>query len=422
MARAIIAAVPVELVKMLRAEPKLVRQPLNRIAFEKIKRDIITCGLDPGRQVTEAQLAARYALGKAPIRAALLGLCQEGYVRAIPRRGYVIIPITMRDVQDIIQLRLLLEPTAARLAAGRVTDEPLQRLEALCNVRSKPRERSSEPAVVAHRELHLIIARASGNQRLADALAKLYDDVERLIHLGVSRISPEEMSGYRPLVAALAAGDGEIAARLMIEQIELGRKRILEALLSGASRGEVDIREGIQKRSMDVEEFAEHVSAILSGSNPSDLPFRVAEKLPRLLRNPRLLTAEQRESSPHSYRRHSIYVDPEGRFSVLAVVWEAGQTTPVHDHTCWTVSGVYEGELRETCYRRLDDDDGAPRLLPTGVTHYHKGDITYPVGADLHRLDNPAGDVAISIHVQGADVHVSGSTFGRCYLPDEPRP
>src|ERR1700719_129296 len=107
------------------------RPQQNRVAFDRIKRDIISCALAPGRQVTEGELASRYSLGKAPIRAALAGLCQEGLLRAIPRRGYLIAPITMRNVQDTIQLRLLLEPAAARLAAGRMADKSLRLLEEL---------------------------------------------------------------------------------------------------------------------------------------------------------------------------------------------------------------------------------------------------------------------------------------------------
>ena len=402
------------------AETKPVRPQLNQIAFERIKRDILTCALEPGRQVTEAQLAGRYALGKAPIRAALLGLCQAGFVRAIPRRGYIITPITIRDVQDITQLRLLLEPTAASLAAGRLGEDEIQRLEALCEVRCAPREKSSERAVGAHRELHLIIARSSGNQRLADTLAKLYDDVERLMHLGVSRVNPEEMSGYKPLVQALATNDGEAAARLMVEQIELGRKRILEALLSGPGQTEINIREGLNK-TLSLTEFAEEVTALLSGPNPGEVAFRVAEKLPRLLRNSHLLSPEQRESSSHSYRRHVLHVDPDGRFSVLAIVWEAGQTTPAHDHPCWSVVGVYEGEMRETCYRRLDGPDGTPRLLPIGVTHYQRGDVTYLdlLGQSLHRFDNPTSEITISVHIYGANIRSSGSGIGQCYIPED---
>ncbi len=412
------AAKPVE---MSQPEPRTVQPSLNKIAFQRIKRDIITCALEPGREVTEAELATRYALGKSPIRAALLGLSQEGFLRAIPRRGYLIAPITMRDGQDIIQVRLLLEPTAARLAAGRLSDEQLKRLEELCRVRSKPGEGSSDVAVNAHRELHLIIATASGNQRLAMVLARLYDHIERLMYVGVSRISPEEMAGYLPLVGAMAVGDGDLASRLMVEQIELGRKRILEALVSKPSHDEVDFRRGLLRGSTNLTEFAEQVSMILSGGDNSDVAFRVAEKLPKLLRNTVLLSAEQRESSAHSYRRHSLYVDPEGRFSIHALVWEAGQSTPAHDHTCWSVVGVYEGELRETSYRRLDDGNGSPRLLPMGVTHYRQGDVTYldVLGSDLHRLDNPTSGITISIHVYGSVVRGNSNTMGQCYLPED---
>ncbi|HLJ51181.1 MAG TPA: FCD domain-containing protein [Bryobacteraceae bacterium] len=409
---------------MSHPEPRTVQTSLNKIAFQRIKRDVITCALEPGREVTEAELASRYALGKSPIRAALLGLSQEGFLRAIPRRGYLIAPITVRDGQDIIQLRLLLEPTAAKLASGRLSDEQLKRLEELCRVRSKPGEGSNEVAVNAHRELHLIIASASGNRRLASVLSKLYDHVERLIYVGVSRVSQEEMAGYLPLVGAMAAGDGELASRLMVEQIELGRKRILEALVSKPSHDEVDIREGSHKSATGLSEFADQVATILSSSAPSDLAFLVAERLPKLLRNAKLLTPDQRESSAHSYRRHSLYVDPEGRFSIQALVWEAGQSTPAHDHTCWSVVGVYEGELRETSYRRLDDGNGSPRLLPMGVTHYRQGDVTYldVLGSDLHRLDNPTSGITISIHVYGSVVRGNSNTMGQCYLPEDMAP
>src|SRR5271165_1814315 len=92
--------VPFQLMKPVDREPKSARPLLNEVAFDRIKRDILTCALGPGEQVTEAQLAERYQMGRAPIRAALLGLAQVGLVRAIPRRGYLIAPITTQDVQD----------------------------------------------------------------------------------------------------------------------------------------------------------------------------------------------------------------------------------------------------------------------------------------------------------------------------------
>ena len=408
-----------EIAKRSASEPRSGQRQLNRIAFDRIKQDIIRCVLEPGKQVTEAQLASRYALGKAPIRAALLGLCQAGFLRAIPRRGYVLTPVTIRDVQDITQVRLLLEPTAARLAAGRLDSEQIARLNSLCQVRYIPGERSREETVTAHRELHLSIAHASGNQKLAELLSELYDQVERLIHLCISRVLPEEMLGYRPLVEALASGDGETSARLMVEQIELGRKRIMDALLSASKGGEVNISGGGNKIEVTLQDFVEQLHEVLATAPASEVPFRVAKRLPRLLRKVNLLTLEQRESSSQSYRRHVLFEDPEGRFTLEVLVWEAGQTTPAYRIPFWSVVGVYEGELRETCYRRVNRHDGSVRFVPNGVTHHRSGDVTYiDPGENLHRFDNPTGELTISVHVFGTDRR-SSENLTDCYLPED---
>jgi DNA-binding GntR family transcriptional regulator/predicted metal-dependent enzyme (double-stranded beta helix superfamily) len=419
--------VPLQLIKSSVAEPKPARPLLNEIAFDRIKRDILTCVLGPSEQITEAQLADRYSLGRAPIRAALLGLAQGGLVRAIPRRGYVIAPITIQDVQDITQMRLLLEPTAARLASQHLTDVQLKRMEALCTVKCAPVDKFGERAIAAHRELHTLISLSCGNPRLADSIATLYDDVERLMHLGVSRVDAGEMSGYSPLVQALAAKDGEGAAQLMVDQIELGRKRILEALFSNPTQSEPRFGDA-SGESLSLAEFVKDIGPIVTDDQPAEVPLRVAAKLRLLLNYPKLLQPDQRGSSSQSYRRHVLYIDPDGRFSVLAVVWEAGQTTPVTRPADWSVTGVYEGELRETSYRRVLGSDGATRLLPAGVTHYYRGDIMYQsgLGHNLQRQDNPTAQLTISVHVYGIDVRSSGAGMGavmeECYLADDTEP
>lgn len=408
-----------EIAKRSTSDPRSGQPQLNKIAFDRIKLDIIRCALQPGKQVTEAQLAARYTMGKAPIRAALLGLCQAGFLRAIPRRGYVITPVTVRDVQDITQVRLLLEPTAARLAAGRIATEQLTHLNALCQVRYIPGERSRETTVAAHREFHLLIARTSGNEKLAELLSELYDEVERLIHLCLSRVIPDEMLGYRPLVEALSTGDGETASRLMVEQIELGRKRIMDALLSTSPDAEIDIRDHSNKE-LSLPEFVDQLNEILAVTPGSDVPFRIARRLPRLLRTADLLTPEQRASSSQSYRRHVLIEDADGRYTIEARVWEATQTTPLYSIPFWSVIGIYEGELRESCYRRLERPDGTIRFIPNGVTHHRSGQVTYidPTGSTLHRFDNPTAECTISIHVFGTDTR-SSERLTECYLPED---
>ena len=93
---------------------------LNDIACRTIKDDIISCALQPGEDISEGVLAARYRMGKAPIRSAMMRLRQEGLVVSRGRQGKAVSAVTLRDVQEIFQLRLVLEVTAVRLAAGKV--------------------------------------------------------------------------------------------------------------------------------------------------------------------------------------------------------------------------------------------------------------------------------------------------------------
>ena len=94
---------------------------LSEVAYEKIKEAIIVNELAPGQEVSESQLAERFAMGKAPLRRALASLTQEGLVQPQNRRGYIIAPLTMKDIHDIWAIRLLLETEAPA-----ITKEPLE--------------------------------------------------------------------------------------------------------------------------------------------------------------------------------------------------------------------------------------------------------------------------------------------------------
>ena len=63
------------------------------------------------------------------------------------------------------------------------------------------------------------------------------------------------------------------------------------------------------------------------------------------------LPPERRRASHERYARHLIYADPADRFSILAIVWDRGQMSPIHAHHCWCAVAVYQGMLTETFYR-----------------------------------------------------------------------
>src|SRR5215207_8874338 len=124
--------------------------------------------------------AAYERLRRAIVRAELARLRAEGLVRAEPRRGHVITALTMRDVVEIYDLRLLLEPPAAAAAAATLDRAELKRLRALAEPDVDFDDPDSlERFLRANRSIHLAITAAAGNRRAAQIVERLLDDSER---------------------------------------------------------------------------------------------------------------------------------------------------------------------------------------------------------------------------------------------------
>jgi predicted metal-dependent enzyme (double-stranded beta helix superfamily) len=134
----------------------------------------------------------------------------------------------------------------------------------------------------------------------------------------------------------------------------------------------------------------------------------VADQLRAHLPGPDVLTPEQRLGSPDGQASHTLHVEPDGSFSIVALVWRPGQVTRIHDHLSWCVFGVIQGVERE----ELFDAD----LNVIGRSENHVGDVSgvTPPG-DIHRVHNTAETTAISIHVYGTDVTRVGSSARRYY-------
>ena len=212
---------------------------LNELAYGTIKEDIISCGLQPGEEVSEAVLVARYGLSKAPIRSALVRLRQEGLVISRGRMGNIVSPITLRDVQEIFQLRLVLEVAATRLAAGNVDAARIGKLNKAVLAGYTPGDEGSEAAYLrANREFHRYVAEASGNQRLAALVVDLMEQHERIVHLALAlqKREHEFLHFHDELVAALSEGDGDRAAELTERALRGGQKKVMEALLFSANQ------------------------------------------------------------------------------------------------------------------------------------------------------------------------------------------
>ena len=145
----------------------------------------------------------------------------------------------------------------------------------------------------------------------------------------------------------------------------------------------------------------------------------VASALERHLPSPGILTAEQRTGDPEAYKSEVIHSEPDGSFSIVALVWLPGQVTPIHDHVTWCVFGVIQGMEREEVFEL---DEQGPHLVEVGHRLNRTGDVSglAPPG-DIHRVRNSGDHTAISIHIYGTDVSRVGSSVRRHYdLPVQP--
>jgi predicted metal-dependent enzyme (double-stranded beta helix superfamily) len=110
------------------------------------------------------------------------------------------------------------------------------------------------------------------------------------------------------------------------------------------------------------------------------------------------LPEEFARPSPEGYRQYLLHCDPMERFSVVSFVWMPGQKTPIHDHTVWGLVGVMRGE--ETC------EEYSARIEATARHPVRRGQVdrVSPRIGDVHVVSNDGAEVAVSIHVYGANI------------------
>jgi predicted metal-dependent enzyme (double-stranded beta helix superfamily) len=95
------------------------------------------------------------------------------------------------------------------------------------------------------------------------------------------------------------------------------------------------------------------------------------------------------------------------------MVWRPGQLTPIHDHVTWCVFGVLQGIEYEELYA-VSPDGGS--LAEVGTSQNASGEVSgFAPPGDIHRVRNCGDDVAVSLHVYGADITRLGSSVRRTY-------
>jgi DNA-binding GntR family transcriptional regulator len=187
-------------------------------AYQRLREKIVTLELPPASPVDENQLMKELRLGRTPIREALQRLAHENLIVILPRRGTLVADLNASDLQKIFELRLELEPYAARLAAERATPEQITEMEALfADSDGVIRRGDHHQLIRLDHQAHRLIALAAQNEFLEDTLERMYGHVLRLWYVSLHKVSRlrEAIEEHRDIVAAIRAHDGERAAQIM---------------------------------------------------------------------------------------------------------------------------------------------------------------------------------------------------------------
>jgi DNA-binding GntR family transcriptional regulator len=226
------AAVP----KVLEQEVPLVRNA-SVAATELIREAILDGRLGPGERLKEEELARELGISRTPVREALLLLQAEGLVDAAPNRGATVRAHGPEDLDDLYQLRALLEGYAARRAASRISPEAVDQLRASCDRFEGLRSDTELRELVRENMFfHGTILEVAGSARLESMVRKVIE--LPLVYRSYVWYSPDQkqisVHYHRQITTALAAGDAERAELVMKEHVFEARDLLVNHLRATA--------------------------------------------------------------------------------------------------------------------------------------------------------------------------------------------
>ena len=151
---------------------------LSGQVYSQIKTLILCNEILPGEKLHHQELSERLGVSRTPVREALTRLVQEGYVSFLPNRGFTCKEIRLQEADELYQLREALEAFAVEKAVENLTAAAFTKLSAKINLYGKDvQKRFTRDRLVYDQDVHLEIARLSGNETLTKALAQVFERI-----------------------------------------------------------------------------------------------------------------------------------------------------------------------------------------------------------------------------------------------------
>ena len=204
--------------------------------YEQLKRDVADFNLVPGDRFTENELSERLGVSRTPVRQALFRLQQEGYVEVLFRSGWRVLPFDFEQFEQLYDLRMVLETTAAKrlCADGERVDRALvEELSAIWLVPAA--DRSSDMAQVSKwdEEFHCKLVAAAGNAEMARVHRDVTDRIRIIRRLDFTKQARIDATydEHTKILRAIQRKRGDQAAMLLRAHIETSQAEVRKITL-----------------------------------------------------------------------------------------------------------------------------------------------------------------------------------------------
>ncbi len=210
-------------------------KPLRDVVFENLREAILEGNLKPGQRLMEVQLAEQLGVSRTPVREAIRKLELEGLVVMLPRKGAYVADVSLKDVIDVLEIRASLEGLAAYLAADRISDEDIKKLETIMQDFNQGKDEFDVDTLLKKDvEFHECIFKATNNSRLHQLINSLWEQVYRFRVTYISDYDSTKniINEHQLILDAIKKRDSKLAKKYAQEHIEKAEQFMIDKAIN----------------------------------------------------------------------------------------------------------------------------------------------------------------------------------------------
>ena len=197
--------------------------PLRDVVYNTLREAILKGELKPGERLMELQLASKLGVSRTPIREAIRMLELEGLAVTIPRKGAEVAKMTVKDMEDVLEVREALDELAAKIACNKITEEQLQALSQVKDAFEESTKTTDIKQIAMYDEkFHDVIYESTGNVRLVNLLNNLREQIYRyrVEYLKNVEVYPRLIKEHETILKALQDRNQELVVEAMRDHVE----------------------------------------------------------------------------------------------------------------------------------------------------------------------------------------------------------